>query len=76
MQDGCGLLTIEDQVAFYKAHGIATGLNFHYNNIEIYLSPAQRQLGFYRTQVSLVSGLWVPVSVSNSVQDLFEALLM
>ena len=45
MQDGCGLLTIEDQVAFYKAHGIATGLNFNYNNIEIFLIPAHDNCG-------------------------------
>ena len=31
---------------------------------------------FYRTQVSLGSGLWVPASLSNSVQQLCETLLM
>ena len=31
---------------------------------------------FYRTQVSLGSGLWVPVSVCTSLQELCETLLM
>ena len=31
---------------------------------------------FYRTQVALGSGLWVPVSLTPSIQHLFESLLM
>ena len=33
-------------------------------------------LHFYRTQVSLGSGLWIPVSLTSYIQHLFETLLV
>ena len=38
-------------------------------------NPGQ-QINFYRTQVSLGSGLWVPASLTTYIQDLCETLLM
>ena len=48
------------------------------NGTQIFESCGAAQVGdsFYRTQVSLGSGLWVPASLSNSVQQLCETLLM
>ena len=36
------------------------------------MEHAYFRFNFYRTQVSLGSGLWVPASVPTYVQDLFE----
>ena len=55
---------------FRKEHLLPTS-NYDDDSIK-----KERKLHNYRSQVSLGSGLWVPVSLTPSVQHLFETSLM
>ena len=70
------MYVVVSQLKSFKLARAERKFQVNYSDMSVNSHILILDFSFYRTQVSLGSGLWVPVSLSNYIRQLCETLLM